>query len=56
MLLCISKSDMLDKELKSEIQKEFPADLPLHFFSSLTSEGIPQLKDKLWKMLNEESI
>jgi GTP-binding protein len=56
MLLCISKSDMLDKELKAEIQKEFPADLPLHFFSSLTSEGIPQLKDKLWKMLNEESI
>ncbi|MBK8686863.1 MAG: GTPase ObgE [Bacteroidetes bacterium] len=56
MLLCISKSDMLDKELKVEIQKEFPEDLPLHFFSSLTNEGIPQLKDKLWKMLNEESI
>ena len=56
MLLCISKSDMLDKELKVEIQKEFPKDLPLHFFSSLTNEGIPQLKDKLWKMLNEESI
>lgn len=56
MLLCISKSDMLDKELKVEIQKEFPDDLPLHFFSSLTNEGIPQLKDKLWKMLNEESI
>lgn len=56
MLLCISKSDMLDKELKVEIQKEFPENLPLHFFSSLTNEGIPQLKDKLWKMLNEESI
>lgn len=56
MLLCISKSDMLDKELKVEIQKEFPEALPLHFFSSLTNEGIPQLKDKLWKMLNEESI
>lgn len=56
MLLCISKSDMLDNELKAEIQKLFPADLPLHFFSSLTREGIPQLKDKLWKMLNEESI
>lgn len=53
MLLAISKSDMLDEELKAEIVKEFPSNLALHFFSSVKQEGIMELKDKLWFMLNE---
>ncbi|MBK7763875.1 MAG: GTPase ObgE [Bacteroidetes bacterium] len=53
MLVAISKSDMLDDELKKEIVKEFPAELPVHFFSSLTQSGIMELKDKLWFMLND---
>jgi GTP-binding protein len=54
MLVAISKSDMLDAELKKEIQKEFPKHLKLHFFSSITSSEINTLKDKLWKMLNDD--
>lgn len=56
MLVAISKADMLDDELKVEIAKEFPANVPVHFFSSITQKGIPELKDKLWTMLNEEPI
>ncbi len=56
MLVAISKSDMLDDELIAEIKKEFPKNIPLHFFSSITQKGIVELKDKLWKMLNEEAI
>lgn len=55
MLLAISKADMLDTELMREIEQEFPSGFKPHFFSSITGKGIPELKDKLWKMLNEAS-
>jgi len=50
-LLGISKSDMLDDELKQEIRKELP-DISRVFFSSITGEGINTLKDMIWKVLN----
>ncbi len=52
-LLAISKSDMLDEELKSELIPEIPKDLPHIFISSLDQTGITELKDKLWEMLNQ---
>ena len=51
-LLAISKSDMLDDELKTEIIKELPKDIPHLFISSLAQTGLTELKDKLWQMLN----
>ncbi len=51
-LLAISKSDMLDDELKTEIEKELPKDLPYLFISSIAQTGLSELKDKLWEMLN----
>lgn len=53
-IIGISKSDMLDDELKSAIRKELPATLPLVFFSSITGEGLTALKDELWKTLNSQ--
>jgi len=50
-LLGISKSDMLDEELKQEIRKDLP-DISRVFFSSVTGEGISTLKDMIWKVLN----
>jgi GTP-binding protein len=52
-LLAISKSDMLDEELKSELIPEIPKDLPYVFISSIDGTGLTELKDKLWEMLNE---
>lgn len=51
-LLAITKSDMLDEELRVELQKEVPADLPSVFISSLTNQGIIELKDLIWRTLN----
>ena len=51
-LLAISKSDMLDEELIEEIEQDLP-DLPYIFISSITGQGIKQLKDVVWRMLNE---
>lgn len=51
----ISKSDMLDDELKSEISTILDEDLEADymFISSVAQQGLTELKDKLWQMLNE---
>lgn len=53
-LIAISKSDMLDEELKSELKTELDNELPIPyvFISSVAQQGIMPLKDRLWKMLN----
>lgn len=53
-LIAISKSDMLDDELKAELKEELDNELPIPFLfiSSVAQQGITQLKDVLWKMLN----
>jgi GTP-binding protein len=52
-ILAISKSDMLDDELRKAIKKTLPKDVPHIFISSVAQEGIVELKDMLWKSLNE---
>jgi GTPase len=51
-ILAISKSDMLDDELKAEIKKELPKDIPSTFISALTNQGLVELKDLIWKHLH----
>jgi GTP-binding protein len=52
-LLAVSKSDLLDEELMTEIRKELPGDLPYRFISAITNKGILDLKDLIWKHLHE---
>jgi GTP-binding protein len=57
-LLVISKSDMLDDELKSEIKELLDSEkigIPYLFISSVAQQGLQELKDTLWKMLNIET-
>lgn len=51
-LLGISKSDMLDEELIQALKQELPKDVPSLFISSVTQQGIPELKDLIWKNLH----
>ena len=53
--IAISKSDMLDDELKDAISLELEEQLGLSFMfiSSVAQQGLMELKDKLWKMLND---
>jgi GTP-binding protein len=51
-IIAISKSDMLDDELKEAISKELPDNIPHVFISSATQKGLIELKDLLWKILN----
>ncbi|MBW7838084.1 MAG: GTPase ObgE [Chitinophagaceae bacterium] len=51
-IIAISKSDMLDDELKTAIRNELPPDIPHVFISSVTGKGLTKLKDILWDALN----
>tara|TARA_R110002124_G_scaffold131910_1_gene294315 strand:+ start:44139 stop:45152 length:1014 start_codon:yes stop_codon:yes gene_type:complete len=56
-LVGISKSDMLDDELKAEMKKELDKDfkgIPYLFFSAVAQQGLMELKDKLWERLNTD--
>ncbi len=52
IILAISKSDMLDDELKEEIAKTLPDGIPYLFISSVAQQGLQELKDRLWNALN----
>lgn len=53
-LLAISKSDMLDEEMKEMIEDTITLDIPYLFISSVAQQGLQSLKDKLWQMLNPD--
>ena len=52
-LIGLSKSDLVDEELKRLISAELPADPPHVYFSAVTGDGLEHLKDRLWSLLNE---
>lgn len=53
-IIAISKSDMLDDELKEAIAATLPSDIPHIFISSVANQGISELKDMLWNALTED--
>lgn len=55
-LLAITKSDLLDEELEFELTTEIKSALPgisFVFISSVAHQGIDQLKDHIWQILNQ---
>lgn len=50
-VLAITKSDLIDDELKKEMKRELPKVSSI-FISSVTGFGIEKLKDMLWNELN----
>ena len=56
-ILVISKSDMLDEELKTELDAELKNDLkgvPYLFISSVAQTGLLELKDAIWKLIHDD--
>lgn len=54
-VLAITKADVLDRELKDEMEELVPKDLPYVFISSVVGKNIQELKDALWEVLTEEN-
>lgn len=53
-ILAITKCDMLDEEMISQMRTHLPKGVKAVFISSLSGLGIQQLKDLLWEELNKE--
>lgn len=51
-VLAITKCDIIDKDIEADIAKSLPRDIPHLFISSVSGEGLPALKDILWKTLH----
>ena len=54
-VLAVSKSDMLDDELREELAKTLPEGVPSVFISAVTGQGITELKDLLWRAITDEN-
>lgn len=52
-MIAITKSDYADEEIIKEVEKEL-FEVEHTFISSVTGQGITELKDKLWKLLNKD--
>jgi GTP-binding protein len=55
-VLAITKSDLLDEELKSALAQHIPEQIPHVFISSVAHWGLDELKDILWAALNTETF
>ena len=52
-MLAISKCDLVPAEELDKIKKSIQLDIPIVFMSSHAQMGLTQVKDTLWKLLNE---
>ncbi len=52
-VLAITKADLIDEELEQMLRAELPEGVPAIFISAVTGKNIEQLKDLLWKVMNE---
>ncbi|MDE6691915.1 MAG: GTPase ObgE, partial [Muribaculaceae bacterium] len=54
-VLAVSKCDMLDEELIDEIRDTLPEDVNIVFISAVSGFGLTELKDTLWRSINDEN-
>ena len=54
-VLAITKCDMLDDELLEQMRDELPGDVPTVYISSVAQKSITELKDLLWRTINDEN-
>ena len=56
-VIAISKADLLDQELKTELNEELkktlPKEIPFILISAVAQQGIQELKDLLWNQLQD---
>lgn len=52
-VLAITKLDLLDDELKQEMEKDLPKDLPHVFISAATQKNLSELKDLIWREIQD---
>ena len=51
-VLAITKSDLIDAELKELLKAELPPDVPYIFISAVAQQGLDEQRDLLWRTIN----
>ena len=51
-ILAVTKCDIADDEMRKRVRRHLPKSIPSVLISSVTGEGLPELKDLLWEVLN----
>jgi GTP-binding protein len=51
-ILAITKCDLLNEKDIKTMQKKLPEMTPVLFISSIKQQNLQQLKDEIWKLLN----
>ena len=51
-VLAITKCDLIDRDIEKEIEPTLPKDLPHVFISSVSGQGLKELKEMLWTALH----
>ena len=52
-VLAVTKCDLIDKDLEREMEPHLPKGIPHVFISSVSGEGLKELKEELWKALHK---
>ena len=52
-VLAVTKCDLIDHELEQEMVPHLPKGIPHVFISSVSGEGLKELKEELWKALHK---
>ena len=52
-VLAVTKCDLIDKQIEKEIESTLPKDIPHVFISSMSQEGLKELKETLWEALHK---
>lgn len=52
-VLAVTKCDLIDKDIEKDIKKHLPKGIPHVFISSVSGEGLKELKEELWKALHK---
>jgi GTP-binding protein len=55
-LLAVTKSDLIDAELRELLQAELPEGVPHLFISAVSQSGLQELKDQLWEMIQRPAL
>ncbi len=51
--LAITKTDIVESEWLTLIQPDLPKSIPTVFISAVTNKGLTELKDLIWKLINQ---
>jgi GTP-binding protein len=54
-VIVVSKMDLSIPEMEAEMRESLPQDIPVLLISSITQEGIQELKDLLWNTLLDDN-